>query len=137
MNFFTKLLNSLKGAPPSGSDRYLPVYVFSNRCRELIAGQVDLMNETSLDDESKGGYYVRKVLHTSGKDRCFGQVEIELWLDSNKRVVRHEVQGGRWLTAEEYAAEKAGQEEEETGDQRSEIGDQRSETDEQNTETRD
>ena len=66
---------------------------FSNRCREPVAGQVDLMNETSLDDENQGGYYVRKVLHTSGKGRCFGEVEVELWLDSKKRVVRHEVHG--------------------------------------------
>ena len=116
MNFFTKLLNSFKGRPPTGSDRYLAVYVFSNRCREPVAGQIDLMNETSLDDESNGGYYVRKVLHTSGRDRCFGQVEIEVWLDANKRLVRQEVQGGRWLTAEEYALEVANQQEKDSQD---------------------
>jgi hypothetical protein len=51
------------------------------------------------------GYYVRKVLHTSGASRCFGQVEVQVWLDGKKQITRHEVQGGRWLTAEEYAAE--------------------------------
>ena len=30
---------------------------------------------------------------------------MQLWLDSKKQVTRHEVQGGSWLTAEEYAAE--------------------------------
>jgi hypothetical protein len=48
---------------------------------------------------------VRKVLHTSGASRCFGQVEVQVWLDGKKQITRHEVQGGRWLTAEEYAAE--------------------------------
>jgi hypothetical protein len=50
---------------------------------------------------------VRKVLHTSGKGRCFGEVEIEVWLDSKKRLVRQEVHGGRWLSVEEYEAEVA------------------------------
>jgi len=104
MSLFTQLLNALKGKPPGGSDRYIPIYVYSNRCRELIVAQIDIMNEVSLDEDNKG-YFVRKVLHTSGKDRCFGQVEIEVWLDHNKEIVRQAVQGGRWLTAAEYQAE--------------------------------
>lgn len=105
MSFLSKLFGPLFGKAPSGSNRYLLVYALSHRCHEAVTGQIDLMNEISLDDESKGGYYVRKVLHTSGKSRCFAEVEIELWLDSNKRVARQEVHGGRWLTADEYAAE--------------------------------
>lgn len=107
MSFLSKLFGPLFGQPPSGSNRYLPIYALSHRCREAVTGQVDLMNELSLDDESKGGFYVRKVLHTSGRGRCFAEVELELWLDGNKRIVRQEVHGGRWLTAEEYAAELA------------------------------
>jgi hypothetical protein len=107
MGFLSKFFDSLRGKPPTGSNRYLPVYVLSTRCREPIAGQIDMMNETSLDEEAKGGYYTRKVLHTSGKHRCFGEVEVEVWLDANKRVVRNEVKGGRWLTADEYATEVA------------------------------
>ena len=72
MSFFSKLFAPFRGKAPTGSDRYLPIYVFSNRCREPIAGQVDLMNETSLDDET-GGYYVRKVLHTSGKNAALAR----------------------------------------------------------------
>jgi hypothetical protein len=86
MNLFARLLAALrsKGAP--------------------IKGQIDLLNELSLAEE-ESGYYVRKVLHTSGRNRCFAQVEVQLWLDDKKQVTRYEVQGGRWLTAEEYAAE--------------------------------
>ena len=103
MGFFSKIIAAFTGKAPSGSDRYLPLYVIDHRCHEPISGQVDMLNELSLAEE--GGYYVRKVLHTSGKSRCFGQVEVQLWLDSKKQITRHEVQGGRWLTAEEYAAE--------------------------------
>ena len=107
MGFLSKLFGPLFGKAPSGSNRYLPVYALSHRCHEAVAGQIDLMNEVSLDDEGKGGYYVRKVLHTSGRGRCFAEVEIEVWLDNSKRIVRQEVHGGRSLTAEEYAAELA------------------------------
>jgi hypothetical protein len=105
MGFLSKLFGPLFGKAPGGDGRYLAVYALSHRCHEAVTGQIDMMNETSLDDESKGGYYVRKVLHTSGRNRCFAEVELELWLDANKRLVRQEVHGGRWLTAEEYAAE--------------------------------
>lgn len=107
MGFLSKLFGPLFGNPPSGSDRYLPVYALSHRCHEAVAGQIDLMNEVSLDDENAGGYYVRKVLHTSGRGRCFAEVEIEVWLNAKKQVVRQEVHGGRSLTAEEYATEVA------------------------------
>ncbi len=105
MGFFSRIMAAFTGKAPRGSDRYLPIYVLDHRCREPIAGQIDLLNELSLAEEEGGGYYVRKVLHTSGASRCFGQVEVQLWLDGKKQIKQHEVQGGRWLTAEEYTAE--------------------------------
>jgi hypothetical protein len=111
MSFLSKLFAPFFGKAPGGSDRYLAIYVFSNRCREPVAGQIDLLNELSLDDENAGGYYVRKVLHTSGKGRCFGEVEVEVWLDAKKKLVRQEVHGGRWLSAGEYTTEVAAAEE--------------------------
>lgn len=103
MGFFSKLRAAFTGKAPAGNDRYLALYVLDHRCHEPICGQVDLLNELSLAEE--GGYYVRKVLHTAGKHRCFSQVEVQLWFDGKKQIARHEVQGGRWLTAAEYAAE--------------------------------
>lgn len=105
MGFFSKIMAAFTGKAPSGSERYLPIYVLDHRCREPIAGQIDLLNELSLTEEEGAGYYVRKVLHTSGANRCFGQVEVQVWLDGKKQIKQHEVQGGRWLTAEEFAAE--------------------------------
>lgn len=105
MGFFSKIMAAFTGKAPRGSERYLSIYVLDHRCREPIVGQIDLLNELSLAEEEGAGYYVRKVLHTSGASRCFGQVEVQVWLDGKKQIARHEVQGGRWLTAEEYAAE--------------------------------
>jgi hypothetical protein len=83
MNIFRRLQQFFfMGGKPTGSDRYLPLYVYSNR----------------------GGYFVRKVLHTASH-RCFSQVEIQLWFDPQKKLISQEVTGGRWLTAAEYAEE--------------------------------
>jgi hypothetical protein len=82
---------------------------------------VDLLNELSRGEEGDYAYYTRKVLHTSGEHRCFSQVEIQLYFNQDKQVIRHEVEGGRWLTSEEYSIELArfnappAEEDEETG----------------------
>ncbi len=123
MNFLKRLF----GGSGGGNDRLTSIYVKSYRCKEPLEGKVDLFNELSKDDDGKG-YYVRKVLHTSGRDRCFSEVEVQLWFDSNKQISNHEVSGGRWLTADEYAEELAifnAPPEEESEDE-SEAGDERS-----------
>ena len=107
MNFFRSLANLFRGGS-GGNSRTLSIYVLSRRCNEPIAGQVDLLNELSLtDDDSSHAYYARKVLATSGRNRCFDQVEIELWFNQGKQVAEHQVVGGRWLEADEYEQELA------------------------------
>ena len=103
MNF---LRNLFGGGQRGAGDRFIPVYVLSYRCNEPVASRLDTMSELSIDD-GEHAFYVRKVLHTSGERRCFGEVEIQVWLDRNKKIVAHEVSGGRWLDADEYKAELA------------------------------
>ena len=104
MNILQRIANLFRGNP--SSDRMMSIYAMAHRSKELVSGKVDLYSELSLaDDEGSDGYYVRKVLYTSGQSRIFEQVEIELWFDRNKRLDRHEVTGGRWLDAEAYAQE--------------------------------
>jgi hypothetical protein len=106
MNFLKRLASLFTGGGGGGgSNRYLTVYVLSQRCNEPLNGQVDLLNELSKPDEGEYAYYTRKVLHTTGERRCFAQVEIELYFNQDKKVAHHQVTGGRWLTADEYAAE--------------------------------
>ncbi len=106
MSIWSRLSKLITGGGGGSGNRTLDIYVLSQRCREPVAGQVDLFNELSrTEDDSGHEFYTRKVLHTSGDNRCFDQVEVNLWFDRNKRAVSHEVIGGRWLEAEEYAAE--------------------------------
>ncbi len=104
MSFLKKLASFFSGGG-GGGNRSLPIYVYSNRCREPIMAEIDLVNSLSRDDEKDDRYYTRKVLQGSGKNRCFTQVEVEIWFDRGKKVSHHEVSGGRWLTQEEYEEE--------------------------------
>lgn len=88
-----------------GTDRSFTVYVLSNRCKEPMAADVDTLNSLSNSDDGDAAFYTRKVIQGTGKNRCFAQVEVELWFDSGRKLLRHAVSGGRWLTAEEYEAE--------------------------------
>lgn len=108
MNLFKRLAGLFSGGgAPRADKRYLTIYVLSRRCNEPVSGQVDLLNELSKPDEGEYEYYTRKVLHTTGEKRCFSQVDVHLYFNKDKQVVHHEVEGGRWLTSEEYAAELA------------------------------
>ena len=108
MNLFRRLASLFSGGGGSRADkRYLTIYALSRRCNEPVIGQVDLLNELSKPDEGDYAYHTRKVLHTTGEHRCFSQVEVNLYFNQDKQVVHHEVEGGRWLTSDEYGAELA------------------------------
>lgn len=90
------------GAPKQGSRQTFPIFVQDLRCQEPLRGEVNLLSELSAGEG--GELFCRKVLHTSGRKRCFGQVEVQIWFDSKRNFLRQEVNGGKWLSAEEYAA---------------------------------
>ena len=102
-------LDSLKklffgGSGKARSNRQaFTLYVMDHRCREPMRGEVNLLSELSIGES--GEFFCRKVLHTSGQKRCFGQVEVQIWFDSKKSFLRQEVSGGTWLSTEEYAVE--------------------------------
>ncbi len=104
MSFFKQLASLFTGRPRSDT-RFLSIYTLSRRCNEPLAGQVDTMNELSRTDEDGAAFYGRKVLHTTGERRCFDQVEVQLWFDKNKALLRHDVSGGKWLAWDEYETE--------------------------------
>lgn len=108
MNIFKRIANFFQGGgAASGSHRYFPIYVLSRRCREPLNGQVDLLNELSLDETDDNTFYTRKVLHTTGRTRCFDQVEVLIWFSKDKQLLRQEVWGGEWLEAEAYERAEA------------------------------
>ncbi len=105
MSFFKKLAALFTGGSSTGNRRTFTIYVLSRRCNEPLSANVDLLNALSQSEESDATYYTRKVIQSSGANRCFSQVEVELWFDSSRNLARHAVHGGSWLTEAEYAAE--------------------------------
>lgn len=105
MSFFKKLAQLFTGGGSASNRRMLTIYVLSRRCNEPLSADIDLLNSLSQSEEDDATYYTRKVIQSSGANRCFSQVEVELWFDAARNLSRHAVQGGTWLTEAEYAAE--------------------------------
>jgi hypothetical protein len=104
MSILKRLASLFTGKSSSGG-RNLTIYVLSRRCNEPLSAEVDTLNALSGSDDGDASYYTRKVIQGTGRNRCFGQVEVELWFNSQRVLLRHAVSGGRWLTAEEYETE--------------------------------
>ena len=104
MSLLKRLASLFTGKSSSGG-RNLTIYVLSRRCNEPLSAEVDTLNALSGSDDGDASYYTRKVIQGTGRNRCFGQVEVELWFNSQRVLLRHAVSGGRWLTAEEYESE--------------------------------
>lgn len=104
MSLLKRIASFFTGRPSSGS-RNLTIYVLSTRCNEPLSAQVDTLNALSGSDDADAALYTRKVIQGTGKNRCFAQVEVELWFNSQRSLLRHAVSGGRWLTEEEYETE--------------------------------
>lgn len=96
-------------AGTGSSRRHLIIYVLNFRCNEPISAQIDLYNDLSPAEEERKdvSFYVRKILSTSGSQRCYDTNEVQVWLDGRRRVVDYEVAGGKWLEAEDYQVEMA------------------------------
>ncbi len=99
-------LKALFAGGGRGDDRHvLAVHILTHRCREPIRVEINLRNELSPAEEPDAAFFVRKLVLGSGRKRCFDRAEVLLWFDQGRKLLRHQVQGGRWLSPEEYQAE--------------------------------
>jgi hypothetical protein len=97
-----KKLRALFSAP-TGDGRSLWLYVKCDKCAEVLKGRVDLHNDLSIQyDQSGGGssYYCRKVF--IGSNRCYRPIEVELTFDKNRRLVNQEINGGSFVSEEDF-----------------------------------
>lgn len=92
MNILKKLFS-----PPTLKSHFYEFSVRCKRCGEIVAGQVNLSNDPSLEfDEDKKPYYIcRKVLIGSG--RCFQSIEVIFHFNEQREVKSREITGGEFL----------------------------------------
>lgn len=97
MEFLKKLFGGGKATSDDASAMFL--YLKGKKCGAITRLRIDMRNDLSLNDDDQ--YYVRKV---AVDNKCYGQVEVELWFDANKREVNRQITGGTLVSEEEWQA---------------------------------
>jgi hypothetical protein len=101
---FHKKLGNIFSSSPSQSDRILYLYVQCSRCGEKLQARVDTWNELTPDyddnSDDPSAYFCRKVL--VGEKLCFQPVELNLTFDKNRKLVKQEITGGKFIDPAEF-----------------------------------
>ena len=105
MSLFTKIAAFLNPAPQEDPEGYW-VYVQCDRCDEKLRCRIHLHNDLSIRYGKKpraDTYISHKTIIGSGS--CFQPIELSLVFNDQREVIEREIEGGRFITAEDYAAE--------------------------------
>jgi hypothetical protein len=89
------ILNRLLGRPEE--DGALWLYVRCSHCGATVRVRINLFNDLSLTED--GGYILRKDILD---DKCFQLMRAELRFDSKRRVISRDIEGGEFITQDEY-----------------------------------
>jgi hypothetical protein len=103
MSFLRRLFG---GGNQSSDDRALHLYIKCQRCGSPVHVRVDLHNDLSAEygDDAAEGYQLNKEVMD---DRCFRLMHAELQFDAQRREVSRAIEGGSFISAEEYETLRA------------------------------
>jgi hypothetical protein len=109
MGFFSRLFGALRGGPAPATDgagrNAFWVYVRCKACGEPIRVRVnrehDLSAEFEEGSDAPTGYLVHKEVVG---ERCFRRIQVDITFDGQRKITDRQIQGGDFLTAEEYEA---------------------------------
>jgi hypothetical protein len=90
------------GNSPSGPDNAIHLYVRCDRCQALVHVRVDPLHDLVIeygDDEDAAGYRLIKEIMDS---RCFRLMRAEVNYDRSHREVSREIEGGTFISKQEY-----------------------------------
>ena len=99
MNLLRRLFG---GSGPSASDGAIHLYVRCDRCGAPVHVRVDPRNDLVIeygDDEEAAGYRLFKEIMDS---RCFRLMRAEIEYDRGRREQSRQIEGGAFITREEY-----------------------------------
>ena len=104
---FLKKLGNIFSSSSSQSGRILYLYVQCSRCGEKLQARVDTWNELTPDydgnSDNPSSYFCRKVL--VGEKLCFQPVELSLMFDKNRKLVKQEITGGKYINQAELKSQ--------------------------------
>jgi hypothetical protein len=99
MNLLRRLFGG-SGAP--AMDNAIHLYVRCNRCSAPVHVRVDARNDLVIeygDDEDASGYRLIKEIMDS---RCFRLMRAEIEYDRGRRELSRQIEGGTFVTKDEY-----------------------------------
>lgn len=100
MGFREKLASLIRGKSGEAGDEAVHIYVECGRCGAKVRVRLDKRHDLSQHED--GGYYVRKEIMDS---KCFRLMAAELTFDGAYHIRSQEIQGGRFLSREEFQAD--------------------------------
>jgi hypothetical protein len=93
-------LRSLFSSRPSARiTDAIHIYVECGRCQSKVHVRLDKRHDLSQGEG--GGYFVRKEIMDS---KCFRMMTAEIAFDTRYRIESQEVQGGRFISKQEFEA---------------------------------
>jgi hypothetical protein len=83
------------------TDNGIHLYIKCKRCGSPVHVRIDPQNELAADygDTAAEGYQAVKEITD---DRCFRRMRAELHFDARRRETSREIEGGDFITMEEY-----------------------------------
>ncbi len=84
-------------------DNALHLYVRCGRCGAPVHVRIHLLNDLTVeydDNEQVSGYRLRKEIMDA---RCFRLIYAELTFDAHRREVSRSIEGGEFISQEDYA----------------------------------
>jgi hypothetical protein len=82
------------------------IYVQCDDCGEKLHTRISLYNDLSIkyaETEAGTTYFCRKTL--IGSELCFQPIEVELTFDEQRKLIDKKIQGGQFISEEEFLSE--------------------------------
>ena len=96
------LLRRLFGGGAAPSDGAIHLYVRCNHCGAPVHARIDPRNELMIeygDDDDAAGYQLHKEMMDA---RCFRLMRAEVAYDRSRRELSRQIEGGTFISKEEY-----------------------------------
>ncbi len=99
MGLLDRLTSIFSSKPPQEGDDAIHIYVECDRCKSKVHVRLDRRHD--LSQAEGGGYFVRKEIMDS---KCFRLMMAEVMFDGHHRIQSQDLQGGRFISKEEFEA---------------------------------
>jgi len=102
MGLLDRLTSLFSSRPSKEADDAIHIYVECGRCKSRVHVRLDKRHDLSQGEG--GGFFVRKEIMDS---KCFRLMAAEIAFDGGYRVQSQNLDGGRFISKEEFEAATA------------------------------